>query len=226
MTIIMVANPKGGSGKSTLAVHVAAWFAQQEAKICLGDWDPQQSSAEWLRTRPTELPGIQTWAVEPGQPELPPPPQGCSIAVLDTPAGLHGKALKQLLKQVDHVVIPVCPSAFDMRASASFFAVLAELKSVRQERVRLCSVAMRVQSRARSQQQLLDFLQDLDAPLLASIRETQRYVQVVQAGMSLFDLPHALTRPDREQWRPLLDHLVQARPVQAKPVQSKQAQTK
>lgn len=210
VTTIMVANPKGGCGKSTVSIHLASWFAQQDELVCLGDLDRQQSAMQWLATRPAELPRIRRWRL--GD-ELPPepPPSDCRLAILDTPAGLHGKPLKQLLSVADYVVVPVTPSVFDMRASQAFFEELAEIKAVRKEKVRIGTVGMRMDPRTRSAQQLVEFLGEYDLPLLACVRDAQRYVQVVQAGMSLFDLPPSVVRQDREPWRPLLDWLVSAR---------------
>lgn len=210
MTKIMVANPKGGSGKSTVAVHLATWFAYQDERVCLGDLDRQQSSASWLLNRPEALPQISAWQTSDEQ-SLKSLPKDCKFAIIDTPAGLYGKPLKQLLKQVDRVVVPVCPSSFDMKASQAFFEELAEMKAVRKEKISIATIGMRIDTRTKSAQQLVDFLGQFDFPMLTSIRDTQRYVQSIQAGLSLFDLPVALTRSDRDQWRPLLDWLVQAR---------------
>ncbi|GAB3255717.1 ParA family protein [Chitinimonas naiadis] len=178
--------------------------------VCLGDLDRQQSSAHWLSLRPAGLPRIQGWAVEEGEP-LAPLPKHCRQAILDTPAGLHGKSLKLLLNAVDYVVVPVTPSPFDMRACQGFFEELAEMKAVRKEKVAIATVGMRVDPRTRASQHLVEFLSEFDLPLLTCIRDTQRYVQVVQAGMSLFDLPLSVSRQDREQWRPLQDWLVRSR---------------
>ncbi|HEY9104529.1 ParA family protein [Chitinimonas sp.] len=210
VTTIMVANPKGGCGKSTVSIHLASWFAQQDELVCLGDLDRQQSAMQWLASRPVALPHIRRWKLGDELPPAP-PPSDCRLAVLDTPAGLHGKPLKQLLSVADYVVVPVTPSAFDMRASQAFFEELAEIKAVRKEKVRIGTVGMRLDPRTRSAQQLVEFLGEYDLPLLACVRDAQRYVQVLQAGMSLFDLPSSVVRLDREQWRPLLDWLVSAR---------------
>ncbi|AMC33902.1 ParA family protein [Janthinobacterium sp. B9-8] len=206
MRSILIANPKGGSGKSTLSTHLAAWFAWQEEAVMLGDIDSQQSSRHWLSLRPSESPQIRGWDLDEEQKAR--PPKGTGIAVLDSPAGLHGKRLKQALMRVDHVVIPVLPSAFDMWASAAFFEELAEVKAIRREEISVAVVGMRVNPRTQSAQQLSDFLKQFDLPLLTCIRETQLYVQSIQRGLTLFDLPTSRTKQDRVQWQPLLDWLV------------------
>ena len=208
MRKFMVANPKGGCGKSTLSVHLASWFARCDEIVYLGDTDRQQSSRQWLNQRPKTLAPIRLW--ETGGDTLAPPPKDCNIAILDTPAGLHGKQLKQLLGEVDRVVVPVLPSRFDMLASQEFFEELAETKAVRKERVNIAIVAMRMDPRTHATRQLEDFLQQFSLPLITSIRSAQRYVNAIETGVTLFD-SNELVITDRQQWNPLLDWLVSRR---------------
>jgi len=208
MRTLMVANPKGGCGKSTIAVHLASWFARCDEVVCLGDLDRQQSSRQWLELRPTSLPTIRHWALT--EDDVGQPPGDCSLAILDTPAGLHGKPLKKMLSDVDRVVVPVSPSRFDMLASRDFFEELAEIKAVRKEKVGIAVVGMRVDRRTHAAQQLTEFLQQFDLPLLTCIRSTQRYVHAIDTGVTLFDAYSPATE-DFDQWRPLMDWLVSRR---------------
>lgn len=64
MPVIVVANPKGGVGKSTLSSNIAGYWAQQGHAVMLGDIDQQQSAGLWLKLRPAQLPGIQTWEID------------------------------------------------------------------------------------------------------------------------------------------------------------------
>ena len=208
MQTIMIANPKGGCGKSTLAVHLASWFARCDEVVYLGDMDRQQSSRQWLKLRPPSLPSIRHWAASEG--EMCPLPDECSVAILDTPAGLHGKALKKLLSEVDRVIVPVSPSFFDILASRDFFEELAEMKAVRKERVGVAIVGMRVDLRTLSSQQLVESLQEFDLPLLTCIRNAQNYVRAIESGATLFD-GNVSSPIDRDQWGPLLDWLVRRR---------------
>ncbi len=204
MRKIMVANPKGGSGKSSLAIHLASWFAQNGNQVCLGDLDRQQSSRQWLAQRPLSLRPIKPWDIDETLQE--PAPAGCAIAIIDTPAGLHGKSLKRLLAEVDRVVVPVTPSRFDMLASSDFFDELAQIKAVRKERVGVAIVGMRVDLRTQASQQLIEFLQQFELPLVTCIRHAQRYVQAVESGSTLFDSNETAAQ-DRRQWQPLLEWL-------------------
>ena len=64
-------------------------------------------------------------------------------------------------------------------------------------------VGMRVDVRTRSAGELEEFLQGLDLPVVAHLRDTQVYVYCARDGYSVFDLPRSRGEQDREQWRPL-----------------------
>ena len=203
MKSFLIANPKGGSGKSTLATNLAGYFAQSGARVMLGDIDRQQSSREWLKIRSEELPQISGWSAEKDQPLR--PPKDTTHVVLDTPAGLHGKALEKALRQVGKVIVPVQPSLFDILATRDFLEILLQEKAVRKERTFVAVVGMRVDSRTRSAGELERFLASWDLPVLGHVRDSQLYVQLAASGMTLFDLPESRVSRDVEQWRPILE---------------------
>jgi chromosome partitioning protein len=203
MKSFLIANPKGGSGKSTLATNLAGYFARRGHQIMLGDTDRQQSAREWLNIRPSVLPPIRNWEVEEGLPAR--PPKGTSHVVLDSAAGLHGKTLERMLKQVSRVIVPVQPSLFDILATSRFLETLLEEKAVRKERIFVAVVGMRVDARTRAAGELDRFLASYDLPVLAYLRDTQRYVQLAANGMTLFDLSPGRVEKDIEQWQPIID---------------------
>jgi chromosome partitioning protein len=139
MPVIVVANPKGGVGKSTLATNIAGYFASKGQAVLLGDLDRQQSSRTWLALRPAGLPAIQPWEVV--RDAIVRPPRGTTHVVLDTPAGLHGKRLDAAMKLATHVIVPMQPSIFDIRATHAFLGEL--LAHPRAERPRIALVGMR-----------------------------------------------------------------------------------
>lgn len=203
MKSFLVANPKGGSGKTTLATNLAGYFARNGHRVMLGDTDRQLSARTWLQLRPSELPPIRTWTMEKDAPAK--PPRGTSHAVLDSQAGLHGKALERILKVVSHVIVPVQPSFFDIAATRQFLDLLLSVKAIRKERIHVAIIGMRVNTRTRSAAELERFLSSYDLPVLAYLRDTQLYVQVAANGMTLFDLPASRVEKDMEQWRPIID---------------------
>ena len=125
--------------------------------------------------------------------------------MLDTPAGLHGKKLGNVLKLVRRVIVPLQPSIFDILATRSFLDRLFEEKEIRRHEAYVAIVAMRVDARTRAAAELERFLEGTGLPVVAHLRDTQVYVQAAAHGMSIFDLPPSRAEKDVEQWQPLLD---------------------
>jgi len=202
MQISMIANPKGGVGKSTLATNLAGGLARRGHRVTLGDIDRQQSTTAWLKLRSPLLPKIFTWEIRPGEPAR--PPAGVTYAVLDTPAGLHGKKLRQALKWVDRLIVPLAPSLFDILATRRFLDELLEEKALRKHPFEIAVVGMRVDARTRAAAELERFLQDTGLPVISHLRDTQNYVQAAAHGLTIFELSAYRAAPDWEQWAPIL----------------------
>ncbi|MBX3588953.1 MAG: division plane positioning ATPase MipZ [Ramlibacter sp.] len=196
MPVVVVANPKGGVGKSTLATHVAGYFASRGHPVMLGDADRQQSSRLWLGLRPPEARPISTWELTADN--LAKPPKGTTHVVLDTPAGLHGKMFKEVLKLADRVIVPLQPSVFDIFATRAFLDELAEHRKAAQLQVGI--VGMRVDSRTIAADKLHEFVDSLGLPVLGYLRHTQNYIHLAARGLTLFDVAPGRVQKDLEQW--------------------------
>jgi chromosome partitioning protein len=204
MSLIVVINPKGGAGKSTLSTNIAGYFAAQGHAVRLGDADPQQSSSLWLSLRPASANPITHWPVEPDA--LTKPPKGPGHVVLDTPAGLSGRALKDVLKMADKVVVPLQASIFDMYATRGFLDTLAQSRHA--ERLDVGIVGMRVDERTLAADQFNAFVASLDLPLAGTLRDTQNYVHLAVNGLSLFDVAPSRMERDLTQWAPICEWLL------------------
>lgn len=203
MKTFVIANPKGGSGKSTVATNLAGCLAHRGHEVVLGDIDRQESANAWLSIRAPELPRIEPWDIS--REELTRPPKGVRHAVLDTPAGLHGKNLEKVIKLSARILVPVQPSLFDILATRDFLRDLVAEKAVRQGKTDIAVIGMRVDARTRAASELERFLADVDLPVLTCLRDTQLYVQAAASGMTLFDLPASRTERDLEQWQPIIE---------------------
>jgi len=199
--VIVVANPKGGVGKSTLATNLAGALAHQGHAVMLGDVDRQQSSRQWLAFRPPQLPPIHGWELRDGS--LARPPKGTTHVVLDTPAGLHGKRLDEVMKLADKVIVPLQPSLFDIQATHAFVKELLAHKHGSKAAIGV--VGMRVRDHTIAVDQLRHFLDGLGVPVLGFLRDTQNYVHLAARGLTLWDVAPSRVERDLPQWQPLLD---------------------
>ncbi len=199
MPVIVVANPKGGVGKTTLSTNLAGYLASRGRSVMLGDVDRQQSSKTWLGLRPSGLPKIASWEVS--RDDIVRPPKGTTHIVLDTPAGLHGKRLDEVMKLADKVLIPLQPSIFDIHATHEFVTDL--LANRRNAKTQIGVVGMRTREGTISTDQLRTFLQSVSVPLIGFLRDTQNYVHLAAHGLTLWDVASTRFQADREQWEPI-----------------------
>ena len=197
MPVVVVANPKGGVGKSTMATNIAGYFASRGQAVMLGDADRQQSSRLWLGLRPPAARAIASWDV--GEHQVARPPKGTSHVVLDTPAGMHGKLAREVLKLADKVIVPLQPSVFDIFATRSFLDEMAE--HARASKLQVGIVGMRVDERTIAADKLHEFVDSLGLPVLGYLRQTQNYIQLAARGLTLFDVAPGRVERDLEQWK-------------------------
>lgn len=204
MRTIMVLNPKGGSGKSTLATNLASYYSIQGKRVTLVDFDPQSSSLDWLAARPLERPRIRGRV---GFEEKLQMSKKSDYVIMDSPAGVHGKPLKALVKQSQTVIIPVLPSPIDIRATARFIQELLIVGRVSREKTKLAVVANRVREHTMVYQALERFLTSLDIPFLTHLRDTQNYIRAAEQGLGIFELAPSAVAQDTLQWGPLIQWL-------------------
>ncbi len=207
---IMVANAKGGCGKTTMATNLASYFSRLGEVTALIDYDPQGSSMDWLQARDQHLPKIsgvaafqrhapsastRTWSLR--------VPSDTSRVILDTPAGLAGNELSDLIQQADLIVIPVIPSAIDIRAATGFIRDVLLSRAYRINPKPIAVVANRVRKNTLIYAKLERFLNSLQIPFIAALRDTQFYVRASEHGLGLIDFDQQDSK-DEKEWQPLL----------------------
>jgi len=201
MPVILIANPKGGVGKSTVSTNLAGYFAHAGYKTMLGDLDVQQSALSWLKVRPQTVPKIYSWDYS--AQGVAQPPQGVTHVVLDAPAGVGGRMLKETLMLADRVIVPLQPSLFDIYATEKFLRKLTE-HGVTKESGQCGVLGMRVDARTLAAEQLQRFVDGVGLPVLGMLRNTQIYVQLAAQGLTLWDVAPGRVDKDLTQWEDML----------------------
>lgn len=210
---ILIANAKGGCGKTTLATNLASHFATMHKKTVLIDFDPQGSSTQWLSARPEGQPkihGVAAYKKTPGQVtrtwQLRSIPTDTSHIVIDTPAGLSGVMLNELIREADIILIPITPSPIDIRATTSFIKDVLLSPTFRAKKKVIAALANRAKRNTIVYEKLELFLNSLKIPFVATLRDTQYYVRASEYGMGIQDLLKPQPR-DKIEWKLLIDWL-------------------
>ena len=193
-----------GCGKSTLATNLASYYALNGEPVYLVDFDVQGSSMDWLAARPESAKRIHGVLADDKEFLI---PLGNGVMIMDAPAAVHGKRLKQYVKRAQTLLIPVLPSPMDMRATARFIEELLLVGRVSREKTRIAVLANRVREQTLIYHSLERFLDRLGIPFLTSLRDTQNYIRAAEQGLGIFEMPAYEVRQDLEQWQPLLKWL-------------------
>lgn len=203
---------KGGCGKTTIATNLASAFAAHGRNTTLIDYDPQGSSTYWLKQRAGEVSDIRGIVAYPTnkavtrswQLQIPP---GTEYVIVDTPACLKGLDMIDQINGSNTIVIPVLPSSIDMHATADFIRDLYLLAKVKSKNIRLCIVCNRVKSNTLSFHALEKFLDAMDIPVIAKLRETQSYNKASECGLGIHELGSKASEKDHEDWRQIVHWL-------------------
>ncbi len=204
MRSILVVNPKGGCGKTTIATNLATYYAVWNSSVALVDLDPQESSLQWLQARPKTEPLIQGFNGLKGNIY---PAEGTQRVIYDAPARTDNDKLAKLIKMVDVVIIPVLPSAIDMRATATFVADLVAKVKKNNAKALFGVVANRAQRHYKSFEVLERFLRTLAIPTVGTLRNSQNYIKAADTGIGIFEMPLSEVAVDMDEWKPLIHWL-------------------
>ncbi len=204
MRSILVVNPKGGCGKTTIATNLATYYAVWDISTALVDLDPQQSSMDWLRYRPKDENSIQGFNGLKGKIF---PNTDTQRVIYDAPARTDSAKVARLIKLVDVVIIPVLPSAIDMRVAAGFVADIVTRVRANNSHAIIGVVANRAQKNYQSYKVLINFLKKLDVPFVGALRNSQNYIKAADTGVGIFEMSVADAKVDMAEWKPIINWL-------------------
>lgn len=127
MQILAIASRKGGSGKTTLTGHLAVEAERQGiGPVAVMDIDPQGSLADWWNERTAETPSFVNTTLETLEFDIGRLRQtGVRLLIIDTPPAIT-RAIRDVIKVSDMVLIPTRPSPHDLRAVAATVAMVEE----------------------------------------------------------------------------------------------------
>lgn len=206
---ILIANGKGGSGKTTIATNLASHLVKDNRVTSLIDYDPQGSSSEWLALREAHLPeihGVAAFNNPPGTLKswhFKNSPLGTERVIIDSAAGLAGHDLSDMISLADIILVPVMPSAIDTRAAINFIEKIHKHFLYRRNPKPIGVIANRVKKNAISYSKLCDAVKGMDVPIVATLRDTQYYVQSSESGKGVVDLK-STHKKEKEDWHNLL----------------------
>ena len=207
---VVLANSKGGCGKTTIATNLAAHFAASGKATALIDFDPQGSSMQWLQARHRGLGtihGVAAYSQLANSTRtfvMRKLPEETERVIIDTPAGLKGNALSDMIRDTDIMIIPVTPSPIDIRATTSFIKEVLLSPAFRSRPILVGAVANRVRRNTLVYSKLELFLRSLKIPFVTSLRDTQYYVRASEHGLGLTDM-QSRHDTDTQEWSFLLD---------------------
>ena len=211
---IVILNPKGGCGKTTLATNLASYFALRGPAPMLVDNDPNGYTMRWLERRSRnrcKIHGMATYrssmhATRSWQLRI---PDTTSTVIIDTPAAIGQPEMHELTYDANSILIPILPSAIDIRYAASFIAELLLITQIDRRDRQLAVVANRTRNNTNSLTKLMRFLTSLDIPIIAVLRDSQNYVHAADLGMGIYEMPRHRVKTDVEQMDLIINWLDQ-----------------
>jgi chromosome partitioning protein len=222
MQKIVLLNPKGGSGKTTIATNLACHFAVSGLRPTLMDMDAQGSSTRWLSKRAKGQPAIHGIAGYERNSRVTRSfatrlPLDTERLIVDTAAAVESQRLPDLTRNATAVLVPVLPSDIDIHAAARCISDLLLIAKIKREDQRIAVIANRVRKNTVIYKSLMKFLETLNIPVVATLRDSQNYIRAAESGTGLFEMKPYVVKEDLEQWLPLLGWLAQRTPLHIDP---------
>jgi chromosome partitioning protein len=166
---IALANLKPGTGKTTTAVLLAYALHRRGFDVALADCDPAASALAWsdaVEGFPFAVYGL---AVRDAGRRLSGIAGPDTIVIADLPqAEDHGAIVRNVLRHVDEITIPVAPTTIEIERTSGIADLLDEVDEVRSHPARVAVLLNRVVTGARSGTDARTALGDLGYDVLTA----------------------------------------------------------
>lgn len=210
--VIAVGNLKGGTGKSTIAVNLACMLASERCSVVLVDADGQATASDWhgggdLPVALEALPlaserGAQKWVARVLALKA-----KFDKVVVDLPPQV-GSGIASALLIADMFLVPVTPSAVDLRATGKALDLLHRARAVRAGTRPGCMlVPSRVDRRTEIGRRIHGTLARFGLHVGPAIRQRAVHAAAFRAGAWIGD--HAPTSPAFREIRLLRDRVLE-----------------
>jgi len=214
MQKIVLLNPKGGSGKTTIAINLASYFAVSGLRPTLMDLDAQGSSTRWLSKRAkgqAPIHGIAGFernsrVTRSFATRL---PLDTERLIMDTPAAIEAQRLPEITRNATAVLVPILPSDIDIHAATKCISDLLLIAKIPRDSQRIGVIANRVKKNTVIYKSLMKFLETLNIPVIATLRDSQTYIKAAESGVGIFEMKPYMVREDLDQWQTLVGWLGQ-----------------
>lgn len=201
--LVCFASEKGGVGKTTVAALLAERFTALGVPLRLADGDRQASLSAVAERSDGRLP----LAEEVRPPAFPGLAARGGLTLLDLPSGI-GLEFNTALSVADHAVIPVAPSAFDLRTLPATLAQVRRAQELRGGPPRALIIPNKIDLREPASKELLAALARLGWSVAHTwLLERSVYRRMGAAGLGA--LPRGARRLAEEEVARLADEVLE-----------------
>jgi len=110
----------------------------------------------------------------------------------------------KLTRDAAKIIVPVLPSDIDIHAASRCIADLLLVAKIKRAENRIGVIANRVRKNTLMFQSLMRFLEKLDIPVVATVRDSQNYVRAAEQGVGIHEMKPYTVKEDLAQWETLL----------------------
>jgi chromosome partitioning protein len=111
----------------------------------------------------------------------------------------------------------VLPSDIDIHAASRCIADLLLVAKIKRAENRIGVIANRVRKNTLMFHSLMRFLEKLEIPIVATVRDSQNYVRAAEQGVGIHEMKSYLVKEDLAQWETLLAWLEPERVLAEQP---------